>query len=93
MVYGSQLVHVNWSILIKVDVHDYIAQLSEFGTTHWLSKKVSDHFICGTIFNCEMSSRYNISNEEISDVHMTCPLAARSTSICLQQLCTQIVLM
>jgi hypothetical protein len=57
-------------------VHDDVSESTELRSPKGLGKEISNHFVSGTIGDYDLIACLNVSNEEVSDVHVTCFLAA-----------------
>ena len=85
IMHGRQLVHPNGIILIMTDIHDDIAEPAELSPTERLGEEVTNHLIGWAVHNVNVSASLHVRNEEVSNIHVHRPLAARSTSIGLKQ--------
>jgi hypothetical protein len=69
-------IYVDRPKIIISAVHYDIAEASKLSAPKRFGKEVSDHFLGWTISEHHMSSLLTVSHEKITDIHVSCALAA-----------------
>ena len=80
----TPVVKIEYSVL-RLEVHDSLAELEKLFSLKRLCEVVRDHVICRTVFNFKLVILDPISYKIISYVYMSGSLGARLLSVVLEE--------
>ena len=71
--------------LLRLEVHDIVAELEELFSLQWLCEVVRDHVVCWTVFDLNFVILDPVSYKMISYVYVSGSLGAGLLSVVLKE--------
>ena len=71
--------------LLRLEVHDIVAELEEVFSLQWLCKVVRNHVVCRAVFDLKFVILDPVSYKIISDVYVSGSLGAGLLSVVLKE--------
>ena len=72
--------------------HNQFPKFLELGSLEWFGKKVSNHFGCWAVLNCQVAFLNLVGQEEVTNVNGTSSLTRTSLTISFEKNCGLVVL-